>query len=117
MVKLLLTKNDVDPNSKDGGGQTLLLQTAENRHTAVIELLVCLDTVTLYLLVQEEKQTTIKLLLSAKYDVNTRNGLGQTLLYITVSLGHLEITRDLISDRAEINLEDSDSITLLRLTM
>ncbi|PQE15320.1 ankyrin repeat-containing protein [Rutstroemia sp. NJR-2017a BVV2] len=117
VVKLLLEENDVDPNSKDGGGLTPLSRAAEKGHTAVVELLARKDTITLHRLVQEGEQTAIKLLLTANYDVHVKNGLGRTPLHIAASLGYLEIARDLISGGAEINSEDSDGMTPLRLAM
>ena len=45
VVKLLLVKDDVDPDSKDKGGRTPLLWATRNGHEAVVKLLIPMELV------------------------------------------------------------------------
>jgi hypothetical protein len=71
----------------------------------------------MHLLVQEGKYATVKRLITAGYNLNTRNDWGETPLHIAVASGHLQIARDLISYGAEVNAESGDGITPLRLAI
>jgi ankyrin repeat protein len=117
LVQMLLEAKDADPNSSDIDGRTPLSRAAENGHEAIVELLAPINTVTMHLLVQEGKYATVKRLITAGYNLNTRNHWGETPLHVAVASSHLQIARDLILYGAEINAESSDGITPLRLAI
>jgi ankyrin repeat protein len=92
VVKLLLAKEDVDPNSKGPYDQTPLLIAAENGHEAVVKLLLAKDSV----------------------NPNSRDSYSRTPLSCAVENGHEAVVKLLLAkDGVDLNFRDRDYRTLL----
>jgi ankyrin repeat protein len=119
VVELLLQKDNIDLNSKDNNGQTPLSWAAEKGNKEVVELLLIKGGITLHTLIREREESLVRrLLLDAKYDVNTKDSLGRTPLHIAISSRNVEIAIFLISFNAtDINLKDNDGISPLDLAI
>lgn len=87
VIKLLLVKDDVNPDSKDKFDFTPLLWTAKNEHLAVVELVIS----------------------KVSIDTNFKNCyFGQTLLFSAVENWHTSIVI-LPVDHLDINSESKDN--------
>ncbi|PTB39227.1 hypothetical protein M441DRAFT_70368 [Trichoderma asperellum CBS 433.97] len=115
--ELLLIQNSADPNLEDDDGQTPLSWALKKDHGAILELLVPIDTTTLFLLVKEGNREAIKSLIFAGPRLDERNRQGKTLLHTAILSGQLKVVTDLISYGAEINLQDIDNMTPLQLAV
>ena len=117
VVKLLLEK-DAELESKDNDGRTPLWWAAFNRHQVVVKLLSERDTVTLRMLAQKGFQELVKMLLAAGCNANALDSWNRTPLHHALLSENFEIARELISStRIEVNSEDNDRITPLRLAI
>lgn len=123
VIERLMTNKATDPNVRDTNGQSPLMWALESREAfgeefqKAIELLVPKDIGTLSLLVQENKQAQVKLLCDAGSNVSERNQYGQTPLHLAVSMGYVDIARDLLSHGADTKLQDSGDLTPLQIAM
>ncbi|UKZ48382.1 hypothetical protein TrVGV298_002605 [Trichoderma virens] len=115
--ELILTRDGANPNLEDKDGQTALYRAIEAGHDAIITLLAPVDTITIFILVQEGNREAIKSLVHAKYNIDEQNGEGHTPLHAAILSRQLEITKDLLSYGARIDLRDSGNMTPLRLAM
>jgi ankyrin repeat protein len=117
-VQLLLEEDGIDLNPKDNNGRTPLLWAAGAGNFEMVRLLAQRDRFALHKLIREKKEPLVRLLLDGKYDVNTRDALGNTPVHIAISCRHVEMATILISfNKTDINLEDSDGRTPLRLAI
>ena len=92
-VKLLLAKNDIDPDLRDGQySRTPLSWAAEGGHEAVVKLL----------------------LETSKVKVDSRDCDGRTPILWAAEGGHMAVVKLLLeTDKAEVNSKDSNSRTPL----
>ncbi|UKZ74918.1 hypothetical protein TrVFT333_002588 [Trichoderma virens FT-333] len=115
--ELFLTRDWANPNLKDNSGHTALSRAIENGHSAIVTLLAPIDTVTIFMMVQEGNRRAIKSLFDAKSNLDEQSGQGHTPLHAAILSGKLEIAKDLLSYGVRTNLQDSDNMTPLRLAM
>jgi ankyrin repeat protein len=106
-------------NSKDNDGQTPLSWAVEKGNSKVMGLLLEKGAITLHTLIKEGEGSLVqRLLLDTKYDVNIKDSLGKTPLYIAISFIDIKTTIALISFKSiDVNLKDSDGITPLHLVI
>ena len=105
VVKQLLARDDVDPNSKDNSGQTPLLLAARKGNKSIVSLLLIRDNVNLN---SKNKDGQIPLSLTASngyklvvslllarddIDPDLKNNSGQTPLSLAASNGHEAVVK------------------------
>jgi ankyrin repeat protein len=88
VVKLLLDKDGVGPDSKDRNGGTPLWHAAENGHEAVVKLLLDKDGV----------------------DPDSKGGNGETPLWWAAANGHEAVVKLLVEKGAELQPTTAASI-------
>jgi ankyrin repeat protein len=75
------------------------------------------DHLILHTLIQEKRESLLQRFLDEKY-VNAQDSLGKTPMHIAIAGGYVEVAKMLMSHGAtDINREDNDGITPLRLAM
>ena len=109
MVKLLLAKDGVDPDSKDSVGRTPLWWAAENGHEAVVKLLLAKDGVDpdskdsfgrtpLSWAAANGHEAVVKLLLAKDgVDPDSKDSFGQTPLSWAAENGHEAVVKLLLA--------------------
>jgi ankyrin repeat protein len=119
VVVSLLAQEEVDPDSMDKDGHTPLLCAINNKHTAVARLLVKRDGVTLHKLAQTRTVASLRSLLECGFgiNVNIKDNYGRTPLHIAALSGYVNIAKELIDRKADINCEDANSNTPLRVAL
>ncbi|EWZ48991.1 hypothetical protein FOZG_04455 [Fusarium oxysporum Fo47] len=115
-VAELLIARGAKYNSKDKSGHMPLWWATENLHSTVVKLLLEHSRITLHELVREGERTQICLLLS-EGNIDSRNSSNQTPLHIAVLNEQIEIAEELLSRGADINAEDGQGWTCLRLAI
>ena len=130
ILRLLLVNPKVDPDTEDSYGRTPLSLAAENRHEAVVKLLLETGRVDvnskrgrdnqtpLSLAVVNRHKAVVKLLLeTGRVDVDLRNNFNQTPLSLAVVNGHEAVVKLLLdTGRVDVDLRDELNRTLLLLT-
>jgi ankyrin repeat protein len=108
MMKLLLTKNDIDLNIRDIYSQTLLLWATENRHEAVVKLLLAKKSIDpdfknsdgqtlLSRTARNGREAVVKLLLAKNgVNPNVQNKYSQTPLCWAAGNGHEAVVKLLL---------------------
>ncbi|TXB96358.1 hypothetical protein FocTR4_00016756 [Fusarium oxysporum f. sp. cubense] len=117
VVSLLLESSRIDVNNGDLDGRTPLSIAADTQNYAVVSILVTRDTVTLHSLVREGNLSSVEILLDNRYDINTKNGVGQSSLHVAVDNNRFDIAVRLLSRGANVNAEDHSSTTPLCLAV
>ena len=109
VVSLLLTRDDVDPNSEENGGWTPLALVAKKGHEALVKLLLARDDVDpnskdtngetpLVWAAQEGHEAVAKLLLARDdVDANSKNNEGWTPLIWAAQDGHEAVVKLLLA--------------------
>ncbi|KAG7403026.1 Serine/threonine-protein phosphatase 6 regulatory ankyrin repeat subunit C [Fusarium oxysporum f. sp. rapae] len=115
-VAELLIARGAKYNSKDKSGHMPLWWATENLRSTVVKLLLEHSRITLHELVREGERTQICLLLS-EGNIDSRNSSNQTTLHIAVLNEQTEIAEELLSRGADINAEDGQGCTCLRLAI
>ncbi|KFY29889.1 hypothetical protein V493_02217 [Pseudogymnoascus sp. VKM F-4281 (FW-2241)] len=126
VVKLLLEKQGVEPNSKDNNSQTPLSLAAESGYGAVVRLLPAKDSVDpdpkdsygqtpLSWAVKRGHEAVVKLLLATEgVDPNSRDAIDQTPLLLAAEAGHEEVVKILLEkDGIDPDLKDRSGRTPL----
>jgi ankyrin repeat protein len=118
IVQSLLAKG-VNPESMDKGGHTPLLCAIDNKHTATTRLLIEREGVTLHKLAQNETMASLRSLLESGNDVNVniKENHGRTPLHTAASSDCVNIAEEPIHWKADINCEDANDNTPLRVAL
>jgi ankyrin repeat protein len=118
IVQSLLAKG-VNPESMDKGGHTPLLCAIDNKHTATTRLLIKREGVTLHKLAQNETMASLRSLLESGNDVNVniKENYGRTPLHTAASSDCVNIAEEPIHWKADINCEDANGNTPLRVAL
>ncbi|KAK2669662.1 Ankyrin repeat [Fusarium oxysporum f. sp. vasinfectum] len=117
VVSLLLESSRIDVNRHDLDRRTPLSIAADTQNNAVVSILVTRDTVTLHSLVREGNLSSVEILLDNRYDINTKNDVGQSSLHVAVDNNRFGIAVKLLERGANVNAEDHSSMTPLRLAV
>ncbi|EWY83037.1 hypothetical protein FOYG_15113 [Fusarium oxysporum NRRL 32931] len=117
VMSLLLESGRIDVNNGDLDRRTPLSIAADAQNYAVVSILVTRDTVTLHSLVREGNLSSVEILLDNRYDINTKNGVGQSSLHVAVDNNRFDIAVRLLSRGANVNAEDHSSTTPLCLAV
>jgi ankyrin repeat protein len=83
-VRMLLSRDDIDANSKDIGGVTPLMEAAENGHEAVVQSLL------------------------RRSEVNSKDNRGRTALWYAAQNGHTGVV-GLLLGRHDVDPDSKDS--------
>ncbi|KAJ4103932.1 hypothetical protein NW769_009623 [Fusarium oxysporum] len=117
VVSLLLESSRIDVNRHDLDRRTPLSIAADTQNNAVVSILVTRDTVTLHSLVREGNLSSVEILLNNRYDINTKNDVGQSSLHVAVDDNRFGIAVKLLERGANVNAEDHSSMTPLCLAV
>ena len=119
MARLLLAKEGVDPNSKDGSGETALSWAARYGHEAVVKLLLDSDEVDtqakdmygetpLSKAAINGREAVVKLLLdSGKVDADRKDEYGRTALWLAACHGREAVVK-LLLDSGKVDADSKD---------
>ena len=119
VVRLLMTREDVNPNVRDHSGKTPLMMAIGNQHIAIVQRLLAYEYVeinakdywgssALTHAMQLGQDGISKLLLACdNIDINPKDNGGQTPLMLAVTFGNEE-TRRLLLARRDIQVNERD---------
>jgi ankyrin repeat protein len=122
VVNLLLAKDEIDPDLKDGNGRTPLSWAAENGHEAVVKVLLETDKVDvnsednqyrrtpLSWAAENGHETVVKVLLeTGKVDVDLKDSIGRTPLLWAAKNGYEAVVKVLL-ETGKVDVDSKDSI-------
>ena len=119
VVKALLSRADIEINSRDVNERTPLMNAAGNGHQAVVELLLSHPNIevnltdsngknALHLAIKREAILNVELLKSrSDFDVNLRDSDGRTALHLALKRGSIKIVELLLS-RSDTDVNQKD---------
>jgi ankyrin repeat protein len=126
IVDLLLVKDNIDPDLKDGQGLTPLWRAAQNGHEIIVKLLLATGQVEvdlkdkqgltpLWRAAENGHEVIVKLLLATgQVEANLKDKWGLTLLWRAAQNGHEAIVKLLLATgQVEIDLKDKQGRTPL----
>ena len=123
IIKKLIEKEKVDPNDKDTNGTTSIMIAAMMGNVAVLEFFLGISDLSivdknqltvLHHAAKKNDERTIKILLSAKVDINAQNKRGMTPLMIACTEGCDAVVKVLLGcPSLDVNIADNSEDTAL----
>jgi ankyrin repeat protein len=110
-------REPLDIYATDEHKRTLMWLAAEKKDKKMIEKLRGWDGITLHFMVKDGELSLVKELLAAGYNVDRPDIYQQTALHIATSREHLDIAKELISEKADVNSRNVDGNSPIRLAI